>query len=101
MEHQINEMHKHIEDQMATTPISTLRGTNEKSFSSKSVKIDFNVNYNQVKKSDISEMNLEENSNIQIKSSKLQKKKTIIGIGHSFGSDKTISEANFNALECC
>ena len=64
---------------MASTPVSNLRGSSEMPLSSKSVKIDFNVNYNQVRKSDISEMNYEENSNIQIKSSKLQKKKTIIG----------------------
>ena len=79
IECQIIEMQRQIENQMASTPVSNLRGASEKPLSSKSVKIDFNVNYNQVRKSDISEMEFEENSNIQIKSSKLQKKKTIIG----------------------
>ena len=47
---------------------------------------------------------MEVDDNIQIKSSKLAKKKiTMIGNGHSFESDKrrTISEQSFNALECC
>ena len=83
---------------MANTPSSLIKGCSD---SSKSVKIDFKVRYNNPI-SEVSEMEVDDN--IQIKSSKLAKKKiTMIGNGHSFESDKrkTISEQSFNALECC
>jgi hypothetical protein len=92
---------------MATTPSSILRGNSEQTISSKSVKIDFNVKHNNIPStiSEISEMEVDDN--VQIKSSKLKswklvkKKITMIGNGHSFESDKTHSDVNFNALECC